>query len=91
MNQELKRYSKGIFIPKDILFNKEIGCTEKVLISLIIYLDEENGCKASDEELAIWLNCSKKTIQRTLRILRDLNLIETVSFDGRTRVMRGLK
>lgn len=91
MNNPIPRFT-GIFIPIEILELKSINHLEKILLSWIdaLYCKEKGGCFASNDYLAARLNVETNSIAKILTKFRKLNLIEDVSFDGRTRVMRSL-
>lgn len=80
----------GIFIPVEILEIEELSLLDQMLLSWIdaLYSKKYGGCFASNEYLASRLRVKENTIAKSLIKLRDLGLIETVSFDGRHRVMK---
>lgn len=82
----------GIFIPVEILELEDLTLLEMLLISWIdaLYSKEYGGCYASNEYLAIRLKVQVNTIAKALTSLRQKKLIEDVSFDGRTRVIKSL-
>jgi hypothetical protein len=82
----------GIFIPVEILEYEDLSLTEKLLLSWIdaLYDEEKGGCFASNEYLADRMGIKPNTISKSLVKLRKLNLIEDISFDGRERVIRAL-
>jgi biotin operon repressor len=78
----------GVFIPYEILNNRELTPTEKILYAEIYYLDRpDTHCFASNEFLADFLGISESGVKKCLTHLRQLGYIETVSFDGRNRVL----
>lgn len=61
---------KGIWIPKEILFNDKLNDKEKILLSVILALSTELGyCFASNRYLSQVLNI---TINRTSKIISSL-------------------
>jgi len=82
----------GIFIPVEILEYPNISWSEKLLISWIdaLYDEEKGGCYASNDYLASRLGVASNTIAKSLGNLRKAGLLEDVHFDGRERVIRAL-
>jgi len=78
----------GIWIPREIYLNKELNWTDKILVVEINSLDNERGCFASNEYFAEFLSVSTTTISTSISKLKNLGLIEQVSFDGRTRILK---
>lgn len=68
---------KGIWIPKEILLNKEIGDKEKIILSMIVYLsDETPGCFASNRSIANIVNVTQERVSKIISTLRDKGYIE---------------
>lgn len=83
----------GIFLPAEILAIPELTLFETILLSWIdaLYCPEHKGCYASNEYLGKAIKGTREnTVAKALSNLRKLGLIENVSFDGRTRVIRAL-
>jgi len=78
----------GIWIPREIYLNKNLNWTDKILFVEINSLDNERGCFASNEYFAEFLSVSTTTISTSISKLKNLGLIEQVSFDGRTRILK---
>tara|TARA_R100001244_G_scaffold19724_3_gene20553 strand:+ start:2332 stop:3033 length:702 start_codon:yes stop_codon:yes gene_type:complete len=78
----------GIWIPREIYLNQKLNWTDKILVVEINSLDNERGCFASNEYFAEFLSVSTTTISTSISKLKSLNLIEQVSFDGRTRILK---
>tara|TARA_R110001583_G_scaffold103537_1_gene250804 strand:- start:18402 stop:19094 length:693 start_codon:yes stop_codon:yes gene_type:complete len=78
----------GIWIPREIYLNKELNWTDKILVVEINSLDNERGCFASNDYFAEFLSVSTTTISTSISKLKSLGLIEQVSFDGRTRILK---
>ena len=78
----------GIWIPRDIYLNNELNWTDKILVVEINSLDNERGCFASNDYFAEFLSVSTTTISTSISKLKNLGLIEQVSFDGRTRILK---
>lgn len=83
-----QRDFKGVWIPKEIWLNPNLSAIEKCIFTEISSLDTETHCYASNEHLAEFCQCSVATVTRAIKHLMDLHLIEQVSFDGRTRVLK---
>ncbi len=60
---------KGIWIPKEILNNKNLGQTEKILISSIFTLDSGKGCYATNGYFAQLLGISKDRVSKVINKL----------------------
>ncbi len=92
MTEQIKPRFTGIFIPVEILEMEELSPREIILLSWIdaLYDKAKGGCFASNEYLADRLQIKPNTVAKTLVKLRNLNFIESVSFDGRQRVMRAM-
>lgn len=89
MNNPTPRFT-GIFIPVEILERSDLTILEQLLLSWIdaLYCKSHKGCYAKNEYFAIKLKVKENTIAKALTSLRQKNLIEDVSFDGRNRVIR---
>lgn len=83
----------GIFIPAEILEITDLSFFEMLLLSWIdaLYCPDHGGCFASNAYLGSKIkNSQENTVAKALTRLRRMGLIEDVSFDGRTRVVRAL-
>ncbi len=80
----------GLFIPVEVLNHPELTLLEQMLLSWIdaLYSEAKKGCYASNDYFATKLKVKENTIAKALTSLRQKNLIEDVSFDGRHRVIR---
>lgn len=87
----MNRDFKGVWIPKEIWLNEELTLLEKIIFVEIDSLDNENHCVAGNEYFATFCNCSESKISKAIKKLKDLNMIEEVSFDGRHRKIRVVK
>jgi DNA-binding transcriptional ArsR family regulator len=83
----------GIFIPVEILNIEELSCSECFLLSWIdaLYDEEHKGCFASNEYFMKKLKLKESTVRAHISKLVEMGLVERVSFDGRTRVIRACK
>lgn len=83
------RSFKGVWIPKEIWLDENLTILEKVILVEIDSLDtEETGCIASNEYLANFCNCTETKVSLAIKKLKELDLIEQVSFDGRKRILK---
>jgi len=53
---------KGIWIPKEILAIEDIGTTEKMILSVILALDKNGGCKANNRYFANLFQISRTRV-----------------------------
>ena len=63
---------KGIWIPKEILNNKNLGQTEKLLISSIFTLDNGKGCYATNGYFSELIGISKDRVSKVINKLIKL-------------------
>lgn len=84
----MERDFKGIWIPKAIWINGDLTMLDKVILMEIDSLDGSDGCTASNEYLCDFCQCSQQKLSQAITKLTKMGFIETVSFDGRHRVMR---
>lgn len=87
----MNRDFKGVWIPKEIWLRTDLDAVEKVILAEIDSLDNEDHCTAGNEYFAEFCQCSESKVSKTIKKLRDLKLIELVSFDGRHRKIRVVK
>lgn len=87
----MNRDFKGIWIPKEIWLNEELTMLEKVIFVEIDSLDNENHCIASNQYFAEFCNCSESKVSKSIKKLKELGMIEEVTFDGRHRKIRVVK
>lgn len=89
---KMSRDFKGIWIPREICLAQGLSAIEKLLWAEIdsLYNEEKKGCFASNEYLADFMGVKERTIRDALCKLRQLQLIEDVSFNGRERVIKAL-
>lgn len=65
-----QRDFKGVWIPKHIWLNKELGWTEKLLLVEIESLDRTHGCFATNEYFATFFGLSKDRISKMITALK---------------------
>lgn len=79
---------KGVWIPKEIWLNENLTMLEKVILTEIDSLDNEEHCSAGNEYLAQFCQCSEWKVSTAIKKLIELGYLEVVSFDGRHRRLR---
>lgn len=82
---EQDRSFKGIWIPKALYLDPALSWTEKILVLEIDSLDKGDGCWASNSYLSKHLELNVGTVANLITKLRKQGILETKSFDGRTR------
>jgi len=82
---EQKKDFTGVWVPKQIIENKELTLLEKMLYAEIACFDD---CFASNEFFAEKYNVSKEYISKSINKLIKLGFIIKISFDGRRRIIR---
>jgi len=67
---------KYVIVPLDELRDLKLNSTDKLVMGMIVSLSIKKGmCKASNGYLSKQLELSKRTITKSLSILKDNNLI----------------
>lgn len=74
----LNKPKKGIFLPSDIAYNKNLNSTKKLLLGIILSLDNFNSCYASNEYLANLLNLTPKFCSVLIAKLVENNYLSAV-------------
>lgn len=85
---ERNRDFKGVWIPKEIWLNENLTMLEKVILTEIDSLDNDEHCVAGNDYLAQFCQCSIPKVTQAIKKLTELGYIEVVSFDGRHRRLR---
>lgn len=68
---------KGVWVPKEILFDKELNDKEKILLSIIVTLSTELGyCFASNRYLSNILNVTTNRVSKIMSSLNTKGYIE---------------
>lgn len=80
---------KGIWIPKKIYFDQILTWTEKILLVEIDSLDNGQGCYASNDYLADFLQVSRDWLKHLLSSLKDRSLIVITEENGQRRIRLG--
>ena len=88
MSNTCNRDFKGVWIPQEIWLCKDLTAIDKVLLTEIYSLDNEQHCTAGNDYLAEFCGVSEATITRSIKKLINLGYIERISFDGRHRVLK---
>jgi len=84
-----ERGFKGIWIPAEVWLDERLSAIEKSVLAEIDSLSRtDTGCVAGNEYFAAFCQCSKRTVTDAVSHLTKLGLVETVSFDGRSRQLR---
>ena len=84
----MERDFKGVWIPKEIWLSKNLSMLEKVLLTEISSLDNEDHCTAGNDYFAEFCNCGVATITRAISHLKELGYIEELPYNGRYRTLR---
>ena len=67
---------KGLWIPAEILLNKDLSDKEKVILAMILYLSEEKGSYfASNKYIASIVNVTHERVSKIISSLRDKEYI----------------
>jgi hypothetical protein len=72
----MERDFKGVWIPKDIWLNEDLGWTEKLLLVEIDSLAKNGECFASNEYFAKFFGLSKDRISKMITSLNRKGLLE---------------
>ena len=68
---------KGLWIPAEILLNKDLSDKEKIILSMILYLSEEKGsCFASNKYIANIVNVTPERVSKIIRSLKDKGYVK---------------
>lgn len=91
-NENQIRDFKGIWMPADLYFNRDINWTCKIIfIEIDSFSSKGKDCFFSNEYLAEFMQLSVRQIQKCISRLITLGWIEQVGFDGRKRFLRTVK
>ena len=67
---------KGLWIPAEILLNKDLSDKEKIILSMVLYLSEEKGsCFASNKYIANIVNVTHERVSKIISSLKDKGYI----------------
>ena len=68
---------KGLWIPENILVDKELGDKEKIILSMIIFLStKDKSCTTSNQTFADKFNISVNRVSKIISALKDKKYIE---------------
>ena len=68
---------KGLWIPVEVLLNKDLSDKEKIILSMILYLSEETkSCFASNKYIASIVNVTANRVSKIISSLRAKNYIK---------------
>ena len=68
---------KGLWIPVEVLLNKDLSDKEKIILSMILYLSEETkSCFASNKYIANIVNVTADRVSKIISSLRAKNYIK---------------
>jgi hypothetical protein len=73
----------GIFIPRELVLDGDVPYSAKLLFGMIMCLDREPGCSASDEYFGTILGSTDRAVRASLKILEDKGLIFRKTIDNR--------
>ena len=63
---------KGLWIPAEILLNKDLSDKEKIILAIILYLSEERkSCFASNKYIANIVNVTHERVSKIISALKD--------------------
>lgn len=63
---------KGLWIPAEILLNKDLSDKEKIILAIILYLSEETkSCFASNKYIANIVNVTHERVSKIISSLKD--------------------
>ncbi len=67
---------EGLWIPIEILQIKELNLLSKAIISMIINLDNENGCTANNQYFANMCGCSQVQVSLIIRFFETIEILK---------------
>ena len=68
---------KGLWIPVEVLLNKDLSDKEKIILSMILYLSEETkSCFASNKYIASIVNVTANRVSKIISSLKDKEYIK---------------
>ena len=68
---------KGLWIPVEVLLNKDLSDKEKIILSMILYLSEETkSCFASNKYIASIVNVTANRVSKIISSLKDKRYIK---------------
>lgn len=88
MPELVSRAFKGLWIPKELWFIKELNFQEKCLLAEIDSLCNAQGCKASNRYFAAFFGLSEDSISKYIAHLRTEGYIKETAFNGKVRTLK---
>lgn len=73
----MERAFKGVWIPAEIWLNKELSLQEKVILTEIDSLDNEDGCFASNKHFMDFMRLKERRIKELIKGLIDKGFIDS--------------
>ena len=67
---------KGIWIPYEVLVDKNLNDKEKIIYSMILYLSKENDCKMSNTYISNLLNICNVQASRIINSLKKKEYVK---------------
>ena len=68
---------KGLWIPVEVLLNKDLSDKEKIILSIILYLSEETkSCFASNKYIASIINVTANRVSKIISSLKEKEYIK---------------
>ena len=68
---------KGLWIPAEILLNKNLSDKEKIILAIILYLSEETkSCFASNKYIANIVNVTHERVSKIISSLKDKGYVD---------------
>ena len=68
---------KGLWIPAEILLNKDLSDKEKIILAIILYLSEETkSCFASNKYIANIVNVTPERVSKIISSLKDKGYVK---------------
>ena len=70
---------KGLWIPIEVLTDKNLSDKEKTILSIILFLSKENNnCYCTNGTISKLLNISSKQVSRLINSLKSKGYIEVI-------------
>jgi hypothetical protein len=93
MEEQISRsdfaHCKGIWIPAEVFFNRDLTRLERDLLVDVFYLSNgEHGCRKSNKAFSDFHGVGESAVVKALTSLRRQDYIFTASFNGRTRYLK---
>lgn len=88
-NDKFEANCKGLWLPIEILRDKELNLEDTAILMIIDALDSaEQHCTASNEYIATCLGCTENRVSISISKLCKLEYLTKIGFDGRTRLLQ---